>query len=644
VNIVKLSQEVYDDGQKIASATKAILPGILNEIIGRYLGWPLKIRSGFLVDREKNRSDIFAAVIYAAQAGTSLESQDIQADNAAVVLDAFETLDIDKFRDSYAHIAKAKRLKKTPVPNLHGVPLQTTTLGIIFALRSTVSLDYIAEELDRLNTSTPSQEWPDMVVVATVGTVNYAVQFPGESISGDFLPPAPRTRDVYIPPMYILVIARPTGGYTFNRMLGFLIGQLFFFSPGVQLPDMKQVVEEVPNQAITFSGFQYNLNGAIVPVPRQFYNDRYLPPLPVNIEDRSSNLLCTLQFLPWQDGGTILLKGQLPLEAIMPFLRGVDMRRAGKIKRDDREIAYVLPMKEEDFKAMLVRIGQRSNMVVRFPQPKWTVQKVSDEGTQTPFIARLFLGVLKLRDVIMSDPNEKNKFDTLYDVVLSSLRTSRKSVQRVAELWQEHSQKVTSGEIARLHGQMIHIEGSIDDELRREVEIFVIAAGRTIKEAMQKFTAAAQLEIGFLFQKQAAFDAGIANLEITDPALADYLKQTRTWSERLQEFRNAIEHQGWTLPRVTYSRDSNKIKAIEPFISDQPVTDFVPFIFDRVACFVEELSAFCVQRQVPAGITITEIPLRERLEEAPERFRVTLARGGLPPWQIGYHETLFEET
>jgi len=326
VNIVTLSQEVYDDGQKIASATKAILPGILNEIIGRYLGWPLKIRSGFLVDREKNRLDIFASVIYAAQAGTSLESQDIQADNAAVVIDAFETLDIDKFRDSYAHIAKAKRLKKTPVPNLHGAPLQTTTLGIIFALRSTVSLDYIAEELDRLNTSTPSQEWPDMVVVATVGTVNYAVQFPGESISGDFLPPAPRARDVYIQPMYILVIARPTGGYTFNRMLGFLIGQLFFFSPGVQLPDMKQVVEEVPNQAITFSGFQYNLNGDIVPIPRQFYNDRYLPPLPVNIEDRSSNLLCTLQFLPWQDGGTILLKGQLPLEAIMPFLRGVDMR------------------------------------------------------------------------------------------------------------------------------------------------------------------------------------------------------------------------------------------------------------------------------------------------------------------------------
>jgi hypothetical protein len=92
VNTVTLSQEVYDDGQKIASATEATLPGILNGILGRYLGWPLKIRSGYLVNRGENRSDIFASVIYAAaQAGTTPEPEDIHADNAAVVIDAYET-------------------------------------------------------------------------------------------------------------------------------------------------------------------------------------------------------------------------------------------------------------------------------------------------------------------------------------------------------------------------------------------------------------------------------------------------------------------------------------------------------------------------------------------------------------------------
>jgi hypothetical protein len=181
-------------------------------------------------------------VIYAVpQAGTTPESEDIHADNAAVIIDACESLDSEKFLASYARIAKAKRLKKRPPPNLEMVPVQTTTLGIIFALRSTVPLDHIAEELVRLNTLTPGPEWPDMVVVATAGTVNYAAQFPGEAPSGDLLPPGPRPLDAYTPPMYIVTVMRPTGSYTFNRMLGFLVGQLFFFSPGMRLPDFKQI-------------------------------------------------------------------------------------------------------------------------------------------------------------------------------------------------------------------------------------------------------------------------------------------------------------------------------------------------------------------------------------------------------------------
>jgi hypothetical protein len=426
-------------------------------------------------------------------------------------------------------------------------------------------------------------------------------------------------------------------------MLAFLVGQLFFFSPGVKLPDMKQILEGVSKQAITVSGFQYNLKGELVPVPRQFYNDRYLPPLPVRIEDRNGDLLCTLQFLPWQDGGTILSRGKLPLDSIMPFLTGVDMRRGGKIKRDDREIAYVLPITERDFTRMLERIQSQSNMVVRFEQPKWTIQKVSDEGTQTPFIARLFLGILKMRDLVMSDPDERSKFDALYDVVLSSLRTARKSSHQIAQLWQEHSRKVTSGEVARLQGQTVHIEESIDDELRKEVESFLIAAARTLKEDMQRLTREAQVNIGFLFQDKGAFQTGLAALETRDPVLAEYLRQTRTWSERLMKSRIAVEHEGWILPRITYSRTGSEIKADEPSISGQPVTEFVRFIFDRLACLVEELTAHCLQRQMPAGTTITEIALAQRLVEAPERFRVTLSIGGLPAWQIVYHHSTFEE-
>ncbi len=536
-----LFEEIYQAGREITSASETALPGVLNNVLGRYFGWPLKVGPGYLVDLERKRSSVFASVIYAgspASNGSTQEPQEINADNAAAVIDVCETLDLAKFSVSYARIAETKRLKKRPPPQVAGVPVQTTTLGVIFALRATVSLDLIAEELVRMNTVTPSSEWPAMVVVATTGTVNYAAQFPGEPLIGDLLPPGPRALDAYTPPMYVVVVMTPSGSHTPSKMLAFLVGQLFFFSPGMRLPDFRQISEGVPKTAITVSSFQYNLAGALVRVPSEFYNDRYLPPLPFRIEDRNGALLCSLQFLPWQDGGAILSRGRLPLDAIMPFLMGVDIRRAGKIKRDDCEISYVLPMTVSDFNRMLERIQQQTNMVVRREEPRLTIQKVADEGTQTPFIARLFLGALKLRDLIVLDEDKRKQFDALYDAVLSPLRTARKSAQRITQLWLEHSRKVSSGEVARLKRQVIEVDESIDDELRKEVESFVITAARAMKDGMHKFSAQAQVDIGFLFQKQAAFEAA---LETTDAPLADYIRQTRTWSVRLQQTRISIE-------------------------------------------------------------------------------------------------------
>jgi hypothetical protein len=127
-------------------------------------------------------------------------------------------------------------------------------------------------------------------------------------------------------------------------MLAFLIAHLSIFSPGANLPACAQILEGVPQHAVTISGYQYNLSGDLLPVPRQFYNDRYLPPLPVRIEDQRGKLLCTLQFLPWQDGGAILLKGKLPLDGLLTFLGNEALQRAGIVKRPDEQISYVLPI------------------------------------------------------------------------------------------------------------------------------------------------------------------------------------------------------------------------------------------------------------------------------------------------------------
>jgi hypothetical protein len=50
------------------------------------------------------------------------------------------------------------------------------TLGVIFASDSTVPLDELADELERLNARTLSDQWVDLVVVATKGQISYSAQ------------------------------------------------------------------------------------------------------------------------------------------------------------------------------------------------------------------------------------------------------------------------------------------------------------------------------------------------------------------------------------------------------------------------------------------------------------------------------------
>ncbi len=642
---MKLSQEMRNAADRVVSAHSPQIGDALNQFIGRFVGWPFKIASGFVRDRDGNRTEVFASVVFTEPGGSPEVATDgFPADTVAVVVDACEELDLEKLGAAYKRIMVAKRLKKTPALDLGGVPSTTVTLGIILGLRSAVPLESLATELERLNAENRDQEWADMVVVGQTGAIQYAAQFPGEGISGDYLPPVEGAVKNIIPPVYVIIILRPTGEYTLNRMMAFIIPHLAIFSPGAKLPPLVEVLEGVSQYAVTFSGYQYNQRGELKPVPEQFYNDRYLAPLPVRVEDHQGNLLSTVRFVPWQDGGVITLRGGLPLERLLAFLGPEALKRGGVVNRPDAQISYALPITEADFAKMLAGIQSQSSMIVRPDQTNWVVQKVGDEGSQSPFMARLLIGVLHLRDAVFADKATRDKFDKAYELASSSLLSARSIVKDVAKMWSTHARKVAAGEVARLKGRTIEIDESIDTELRDGVENFLNVATRALKQGMQAVANELQTNIGFLFQKQAAFDCGIAVLEKTDPDLAQYVRKTRDWSERLLGRRNAVEHEGWSLPAVKYVEKDGRVDAIEPLIDGQPMSQFVATILDRVACFVEEVTAHCLQRHLPAEITITELPITQREKQVPERFKITVTNGGLPVWRIKFHESLFEET
>jgi hypothetical protein len=98
----------------------------------------------------------------------------------------------------------------------------------------------------------------------------------------------------------------------------------------------------------------------------------------------------------------------------------------------------------------------------------------------------------------------------------------------------------------------------------------------------------------------------------------------------------------WQLPRVGYAESGTTVSVSEPTIKDQPVTGFVMDMTDRLMCFVEDVTVHCIQLRFPGGVALAEIPLSQRVGELPVRFLPTLAKGGMPLWQIVYHASTFD--
>lgn len=609
----------------------------LNSFLNKYLSWPVRAGSGIINDLE-GKSIQYDTVIYTnSKKEPDEQLAQVKADEVACGVHLVKTLGQEELKAGYEHIAFIKRMKKTEISGVE-YPINNTPLGIIVAVESEVSIEEIGDQMKQLNMIYPSNEWPDMVVILTRGTINYVVQFPGQSIIGDFFLPNKAARAPM--PAYIHMFAQGLELSSMNKFCAFFSRHLQTFFPGINLPDVKEVLRDNP-PGMTLGAYQFSLSSLLVPVP-----DDYLKGLPgetpFRIEDTGGNLLCHLQYAPWQDGGVVRSVGSFPLDRILIFLGNV-ARNGQVIKLSDGAISSVLPIQRRHFIEMLQRFNKNSSMVVKPETPNWTLTKYSDEGSTSPYIARLFIGIMRLRDNALTDLEKRKEFDKVSEFVLDTLMNIRVTGGEIVTMVNEHSRKVSQGEIAHIERNIIRIDENIDNKLRNKVEEFLNASVRVVKDGMQKLMAYLDVDIAVLYKKKKAFEAGIGTLAETQPELAAYLQKTRDWSERLILVRNDL-HGGWMLPRVCYRQVDGSVQAVEPQILNQPVTRFVEYMLDRLCCFVEEVSVYGLQTQLPSVISITEIPIAERKEIMPERFQVTFKTGGMPIWRISYHTSKFEES
>ena len=224
----------------------------------------------------------------------------------------------------------------------------------------------------------------------------------------------------------------------------------------------------------------------------------------------------------------------------------------------------------------------------------WRIEKVADEGSSSPYYARLWAGIPELRDAVLNarvDSRQleaaRYQFDEQYEPVLRSLDSARKTTRNVRDILKGHRQKLEDGGIVRFQRNAFEISESISDLLRDHFAQFLNNVVRALKGS-QEVVKYFGVEIGCLFTKDQNFVQGIAQLKQNGQSrLADFLSETRSrWSANLIQRRHDLEHKGWTLPNTDYRVTSDgKVEMHEPQVDGQVVSAYTHEMFNRVTSF-----------------------------------------------------------
>jgi hypothetical protein len=623
-----LGDAVRDSTSRLLSLPEGEFPHAFNDAL-RELFQGFHIDSAAIRDNAGNQTPAFETIVSL----TPILNAVADADSVACAACVCHTLDEETLREASDRIAQAKSLLKAP-PRKEGQ--SNVTLGLIIAARSTMTLQQLANQVKTLNSSVHGEPRADMVTILTRGVVSYAVRLSGDSSIMDWLPPQPGPRS-FVPPILLHIITTATTAHALNRTLGYLIGQIAFFAPDLPRPDMNAIIEGVPAVRNVVATYQPDLAGTYVEI------DQPAPIMlpPYWVESPEGELLLKLFYQPWQDGGVIIGEGLLPLEGMLIFapkpVSFVIAKRPG-----NRQVSAVLPLSVDDFNVFAGQIAKRSNLKVRLhQQQQFILAKMMDEGTSTPFIARLwFTPLTTMRDTVLGQDKAKiEEFDTIYGSLLNDLTTLRRIGKDTTDTWNAHQGKVTSGQIARNKGIHIEVDETIDEQMLHHIETVIKNAASTTKQ-LQQLTLLFGIDIGFVYQKDVGFKAGLEGLEQIDATLASYLAEARKWLEPVRLLRDDLEHKPFTANRITYNRDAaGYIVANEPHVMGLPVTTFIPVLLSRLNRYTEEVLMWCFQRVSP--FLIGEIPVGQRDPDKPERFRF-LYSPKAQPWVIIYSDDEFD--
>ena len=240
-------------------------------------------------------------------------------------------------------------------------------------------------------------------------------------------------------------------------------------------------------------------------------------------------------------------------------------------------------------------------MIDRNPPSNWKVEKFADVGASEPFVNQ-FLELFDILGATLIRKAEKERVENAIGTVLTDglmptfleLRSIRASVGKDLPLVDRY----------------------------QLYEDFARKLWKSYKDLMQRAAKEMGFDIGFLFQKDGKFEAGLkrfrAEYANAPESLEDYLREVRRlWQNDLSKFRNEfLEH-----------REGDRSEHLKFYDAR-----FAESLFKAVWTTIIEILVMLMSLRLPPGIFVVDPGPDNKMPGSPKRFGWEIARQ-IPPSQ-----------
>lgn len=278
--------------------------------------------------------------------------------------------------------------------------------------------------------------------------------------------------------------------------------------------------------------------------------------------------------------------------------------------------------------------------------------KLADEGTNSPFIARMFAGILDLRHLIVITNNNplniqitKRQFDRLYEPIRSNLSIALEAARSLNTISNQLIEDGLQGKLVETFSDgnfgFVNTRGPL---IQKEFDSLVEHSVVAIRTHLNRFlTDIFDIDIGKLFDKKSRFEAYLQELNLQNSGdLSAYLKDIRSWSDPLIDgIWNQTKHANYRLsePLLELMAFPN-VTVTLPQVCNTPVNRYGFKTINRCCIFVEDMIVYGFQYLRHSPIRIIEIPLVDRPRYENKRFRADIKSPTNQLWSLSFKDDM----